>query len=292
MDKLSTPDIIFPSLNIAIEELDRVAFTVFGFNVYWYGVLICTGALLGIFFAIYYGRTIGISADFILDYSVYVIVSGIIGARIYYLIFHDHSLKDFFLIRDGGLAIYGGIIAGALFTIFYTKKKKVAFLKFGDVAVQGVIIGQIVGRFGNFVNREAFGCAAEGITSMWYKAEQVSGLVVNGDVGVYNDAAQYPLHYINDIAYISVHPTFLYESLWNIVTLIFIVAFRKHKKFEGQVACVYFIAYGIGRFFIESLRTDQLMIGGIPVSMALSALLVLCWFAFMIYMLKKQKKVI
>lgn len=292
MNNISTPDIMFPGFNISIDALDRVAFSVFGFNIYWYGVLICIGAVLGIFFAAQYAKGIGISVDTVFDFALYAILVGIIGARIYYLLFHEHSLKSFFAIRDGGLAIYGGIIAGALFTIFYTRKKNIPFFKFGDMVVQGIIIGQIVGRWGNFVNREAFGCATTGLTRLMYKAQQVSGLVIKNDIGIYNGGAEYPLEYINNVAYISVHPTFLYESLWNLLTLIFIILFRKHKKFDGQIACIYFISYGIGRFFIESLRTDQLMLFGVPVSMLLSALLVVFWILFMIISLKRTKEVI
>lgn len=287
----STPDIIFPGFNISINQLDRVAFSIFGFDIYWYGLLICIGALIGIAFAAKYAKSIGINSDFVIDYAVFVILFGIIGARLYYLIFHGDSLTQFFAIRDGGLAIYGGIIAGAIFTIFYTRKKQVPFLKFGDVAVQGVIIGQIIGRYGNFVNREAFGGPATGFSRLLYKANQISGLVIKDNIGIYN-SSYYPLEQINSIAYISVHPTFLYESVWNLLTLIFIICFRKHKKFDGQIACIYFIFYGAGRFLIESIRTDQLMLIGIPVSMLLSALLVIFWLIFMIYKLKQAKEVI
>lgn len=287
----STPDIIFPGLNISINQLNRVAFTIFGFDIYWYGLLICIGALLGIAFATKYAKSIGISSDFVIDYAVFVILFGIVGARIYYLIFHGDSLADFFSIREGGLAIYGGIIAGTLFTIYYTRKNRVPFLKFGDVAVQGVIIGQIIGRYGNFVNREAFGGPASGFTRLLYKATEVSGLIIKDNIGIYNNT-HYPLEFINNTAYISVHPTFLYESVWNLLVLIFIICFRKHKKFNGQIACIYFILYGFGRFLIEAMRTDQLMIMNIPVSMLLSAIIVLFWLIFMLYKLKKAKEVI
>lgn len=137
-----------------------------------------------------------------------------------------------------------------------------------------VLIGQIFGRWGNFFNREAFGSYTDSLFAMALKAQQVSGLKINGDTAIYQGNAEYPVTIFNNISYIQVHPTFLYECVWNICLFIIMFIFRKHKKFDGQLLAMYFIGYGLGRFFIESLRTDQLLILGIPVSMAVSLILV------------------
>ena len=273
LDKLnSLPDACFPNLGISFGEVNRVAFTIFGFDIYWYGLFICTGVILGICMLMYNIKAEGENPDPYIDFVFWGIIAGITGARAYYLIFNDHSLKSFFAFRDGGLAIYGGVIGAVIAVIVYTKHKKLPIFKFTDIFAAPLLVGQIVGRLGNFVNREAFGKATTSFFSLMYKAEKVPHLKINGDIGVYRNAAEYPLTFVKNTAYISVHPTFLYEMSCNILIVIIMCLYRKHKKFDGEISCMYFLFYGLGRFFIESIRTDQLMIGGFPVSMLFSAL--------------------
>ena len=267
-------DIYFPHLGIKIESLSRIAIKLGGFNIYWYGVFIAIGALLGVALCLKEAKRTNQSQDLYSDFAFIGIICGICGARIYYLLFHGDSLLDFFKIRDGGLAIYGGVIGGALTAIIYSKIKKVNFFKLADTCIMSVLIGQIFGRWGNFFNGEAFGSYTDSFFAMALKAQQVSGLKINGDTAIYQGNAEYPVTIFNNISYIQVHPTFLYECVWNICLFIIMFIFRKHKKFDGQLLAMYFIGYGLGRFFIESLRTDQLLILGIPVSMAVSLILV------------------
>lgn len=283
-------DIYFPHLGIKIESLSRIAIKLGGFNIYWYGVFIAIGALLGVSLCLKEAKRTNQSQDLYSDFAFIGIICGICGARIYYLLFHGDSLLDFFKIRDGGLAIYGGVIGGALATIIYSKIKKVNFFKLADTCIMSVLIGQIFGRWGNFFNREAFGSYTDSLFAMALKAQQVSGLKINGDTAIYQGNAEYPVTIFNNISYIQVHPTFLYECVWNICLFIIMFIFRKHKKFDGQLLAMYFIGYGLGRFFIESLRTDQLLILGIPVSMAVSLILVAAG-ACILVVSKKLKKI-
>lgn len=282
-------DVIFPNLGIEIEHMNRVAFSVFGFDIYWYGIFICIGVFLGVWLCVKEAVRTGQNKDIYLDSVIWIMLFGIVGARCYYLIFHDGSLTDFFAIRDGGLAIYGGVIAGFVTAFVYSKIKKVPFFKFTDTAAMSVLCGQILGRWGNFFNREAFGRATDSLFAMCYNVEQVNGARVVGDQIFYNNAV-YPLVDINGIGYIQVHPTFFYESMWNLCLLILLFCFRKHKRFDGELTLFYFAGYGIGRFLIESLRTDQLMIFGIPVSMIIAGASVVVTIAIEIYMMKKFKK--
>lgn len=282
-------DILFPHLNIGIDKLDRVAFTICGFQIYWYGVLICLGAVLGFVLVTKIAKAEGQNPDTYTDFAFWALICGVLGARTYYLVFYEHSLRDFLGIRNGGLAIYGGIIGGTLAAIVYTRIKKISFLKFTDTLAFGLLCGQIFGRWGNFVNREAFGSYTDGILALAYKASTVSGLKIMGKEGIYNGSV-YPLTEIGGETYIQVHPTFLYESLWNLCILVFLLLYRKKKNFNGELTAIYCFAYGIGRFCIESLRTDQLMIGVFPVSMLLSGVLVVGAVVFEIVMLVKNKK--
>ncbi len=274
MDKLqSLPDACFPNLGIVFQNLHRVAFTVFGFEVYWYGVFICLGVISGLSLLVYNAKSTGQDPEPYIDFLFYGLISGIIGARLYYIIFFDKSLKNFFAFREGGLAIYGGILGAFIAVCVYTKIKKIPFLRYIDTYAPPLMMGQVVGRLGNFVNREAFGKAYDGLFALMYRADGVNHLKINGDVGIYRGASEYPLTFVEDVAYISVHPTFLYELSWNLMTIIIMLLSRKNKKFDGQISCIYLLFYGIGRFFIESLRTDSLMIGSFPVSMIVSAVI-------------------
>ncbi len=282
-------DIIFPELGIEIAHLNRVAFSIFGYDIYWYGIFICIGAMIGVFLCTKEAERTGQNKDVYWDSVFWILIIGIVGARCYYLIFHDGSLKEFFAIRDGGLAIYGGVIAGAVTAVIYAYVKKIYIPKFTDTIVMSVLCGQILGRWGNFFNREAFGKATDSLFSMCYKVSQVSGAELVGNIVKYNNA-EYPVVKIDNVNYMQVHPTFLYESVWNLCLLIIMLCFRKHKRFEGELTLFYFTGYGVGRFLIESLRTDQLLVGKIPVSMIVAGVSVVVTVAVEMVMINKMKK--
>ncbi len=232
--------IAFPGLGIEEFTLDRVAFTIFGRDVAWYGVIIAIGMIVAVGYIMW--RTTqykGIKPDDVIDFALFVIVFGVIGARLYYVIFDPtpnyHSFIDVIAIWEGGLAIYGGIIAGAATAIVVCLVKKIRIPCFFDMLAPAVMIAQSIGRWGNFVNGEAYG----GVTDIFIRME------LNG---------------------VCVHPTFLYESLWNLLGFILLNIFYKKRKFDGQIVLGYLAWYGLGRGFIEGLRTDSLYIGSLRVS--------------------------
>lgn len=292
------PDIWFPNLGIAFDSVDNVAIeNLFGlgFDIYWYGILIATGVLLGLFMAQYEAKRTGQKPDIYSDYLLWAIAFCVIGARFYYVIFKWDDFKDnlwdIFAVRNGGLAIYGGVIAAVIVSIVYTKIKKINIFKFLDTAVFGLVVGQIIGRWGNFLNREAFGGYTESFFAMRYKVDQIK----ETSQDVLNNLKQVKIEGTEQIInYVQVHPTFFYESVWNFGLFIIMNLYKRHKKFEGEMVAIYFAGYGIGRFWIEALRTDQLTIGntGIAVSQALSLFLVVMAVIFIIYNRIKQKNVL
>ena len=231
----------------------------------------------------------GQDPDTYYDLALVAIICSLVGARIYYVVFrwdlYKDNLIDIFKIRQGGLAIYGGVIAAIITTFLFAKKKKLKFSLLCDTAGLGLITGQAIGRWGNFFNREAFG----GYTDSFFAMQLPVSAVRTSDM---TDELLAHIKIIDGIEYISVHPTFLYESLWNLVLLIILIAYTKHKKFDGEIFLLYLLGYGVGRFWIESLRTDQLLIPGIgyPVSMALAAVLVVVSAVWIILMRIKLKK--
>ncbi len=262
-------DISFPNLNIYLHNVPK-NFTVFGFTIALYGVIIAIGMMLGVAIAVYDRRSRGLSEDPIWDAAFIGIPCGIIGARIYYVIFAWDFYKNdpiqILYIRQGGLAIYGGVL-GALISVFiYCKVKKVGFLELWDSIALGFLVGQSLGRWGNFFNREVFGGYTDNILAMRLPIAAVRERDIVASLAATIGEGE---------NFIQVHPTFLYESLWNLALLILLFLYRKHKKFSGEVMLLYIAGYGIGRFWIESIRTDQLYIRGttVPVSMVLAALM-------------------
>lgn len=239
-------------------------FTVFGFTVYFYGVLIAVGFILAMLYCSKEAPRFGIRPDDFFDLMLWLIPIVILGARLYYVLFRlDYYLANpaqIIAIRDGGLAIYGGVIAGAVVLWLFCRRRQIALPAMLDLAVYGLLIGQIIGRWGNFMNREAFGAETDIFCRM--------GLTPPGGATVY------------------VHPTFLYESLWNLAGLIFLIVWfhRGRRKYDGQCALIYFFWYGLGRAWIEGLRTDSLYIGstGLRVSQLLSVVLCLGALALLI----------
>lgn len=264
--------ISFPGLGIGEFKVNSEAFQIFGISIAWYAILITIGMILAVLYTIYRAKQIGVGYEDIIDFAIFVIPFGIIGARIYYVLFeldHYSSIWEVFDIRSGGLAIYGGIIAGALTVFLVCRFKKIYFPAFGDCVVPGVIIAQSIGRWGNFMNGEAYGDP----TSIFCRM----GLGFGGGAVV---------DYY--------HPTFLYESLWNLVGFIAVNIFYKHKKYDGQIILMVFGWYGLGRMWIEGLRTDSLWIGepyeGIRVSQLLAALIFVACLALLIYFAIKPPK--
>ncbi len=274
------PEIWFPNLGIEIDHLSRVAFTVFGKEVYWYGIFIGTGVLLGLLLAMHEAKRTGQNPDTYLDFALYALVFSIIGARLYYVAFswdsYSQNIIKIFALREGGLAIYGGVIGGVLTAFFYSKMKKMNFWQLADTAAPSLILGQVLGRWGNFFNREAFGDFTNNLFAMRYQLSQVR-------LGDISDNTLSQLQMVNGIEYIQVHPTFLYESLWNIGVLLLLLFVSRRKKFHGQIAGLYFLGYGLGRVWIEGLRTDQLQLGGFAVSQVLSAVFIVAAAVFLVW---------
>lgn len=280
-------DIRFVHLGITIEHL-KSSISVFGFRIAFYGIIIGIGMLAGIWIAQSDAKRRGQDPELYLDFALYAIICSIIGARIYYVLFewdyYKENLLQIFNLRAGGLAIYGGVIAGAITMIVYTRAKKVSFFSMADTGVLGLVTGQIIGRWGNFFNCEAFGGYTDSLLAMRIKLSLVNDNMLNADVLSHKIVE-------NGVEFIQVHPTFLYESCWNLCLLLFMLWFRKHKQYDGQMLWIYLCGYGLGRFWIESLRTDQLILfgTGLPVSQALSLVLILAAAANLIWRGRKKK---
>lgn len=266
-------NINFPHLNIYLEHVGN-SFTIFGISIAYYGVIIAIGMLAGILMATYEAKRTGQNPEDYFDLAIVAIIFSIIGARAYYVIFSWDKYKDnllnIFRLRQGGLAIYGGVIAAIITTLVFAKIKNLSFPKLADTAGLGLILGQIIGRWGNFFNREAFGGYTDGLLAM-----QIPVDAVRDSSDITAEMLEHIVE-VGEISYVQVHPTFLYESLWNLAVLGILLIVRHHKKFEGEVFLLYLIGYGIGRFWIEALRTDQLLIPSttIAVSQVLAAVLV------------------
>ncbi len=245
----------FPGLGIENFTLDPIAFTIpvfGGISVRWYGIIITLGIVLAFAYCAYRSKQEGIIFDDLLDIAIFTIIFGVIGARAYYVLTsldHFDSFYEVIAIWEGGMAIYGSVIAGALTIWLVCKKKKIKTLKMMDATAPGVMIGQILGRWGNFCNGEAHGGVVSEGSPLYFLR---MGLYPNNIKGV------------TGMAY--VHPAFLYESLWNLIGFLLIHFLYKKKKFDGQIVLMYLTWYGFGRMFIEGLRTDSLMVGVFRIS--------------------------
>ena len=265
-------EINFPNLGIYLDHVGK-NISIFGFSIAYYGIVIVTGMMIAIWIAQREAKRTGQNPEQYLDLAMIGIAAGILGARIYYVIFawdyYKDDLLSSFNIRQGGLAIYGGIIGACIAVVIYSRKKKQNFSLLMDTASMSIVFGQIMGRWGNFFNREAFGDYTNNLFAMQLPVSAVRA----------NEITQKMWDHVvtvNGVEYIQVHPTFLYESLWNVGVLLFLFWFRKRKKFNGEVFLMYLIGYGLGRIWIEGLRTDQLLLPvvGLPVSQLLSGCLV------------------
>lgn len=269
----------FPNLGFEINVGKNIS--IFGFTIAYYGIIIALGMFAGALIAYREAKKTGQNVDDYVDFTCYTLIAAILGARIYYVIFmwdyYKNNLSQVFNIRGGGLAIYGGIIASVLTLFIFTKVKKKSFWLMADTACQGLVIGQIIGRWGNFFNREAFGGYTNGLFAMQLPVAEANG--VTQDL---ISEAHLIIH--NGVEYIQVHPTFLYEGMWNLMVFLLLNLFKRHKKLDGEVFMLYLFGYGLGRMIIEGLRTDQLLLWntGMAVSQVLSGLLVVFSIAFVI----------
>lgn len=278
----------FPHLGIYLPNVGKTI-SVFGFDIAYYGITIAIAMIVGISIALHEAKRTGQNQDTYLDLLMLTMLTSVVGARIYYVIFSWDNYKDnlgeILNIRNGGLAIYGGIIAGVITVFIYSKITKMKFLQIADTVCMGLAAGQIIGRWGNFFNREAFGEYTNNLLAMQLPVSAVRENEITS--AMWNHVVT-----IGGVEYIQVHPTFLYEGLWSFMVLLFLFWFRKRKKFEGELFFCYLAGYGAGRFWIESLRTDQLLLPGIhvPVSQMLSAVLVVVSLSVIICKRRKNRE--
>ena len=303
---LST-NIRFPNLGIELNDIGT-GISVFGFEIAYYGIIITLGMIAGYLIVAWMAKRTGQNPDTYLDFALWGIVISVICARLYYVAFTWNEFKDnpisILNLRTGGLAIYGGVLGAMLTAIVYCKVKKLSFKLIADTSVIGLLLGQVIGRWGNFFNREAFGKYTNNLLAMQIDIRNVSWDYTTSLEALAEKYANMPKAYenileirnhavvIDGATYLQVHPTFLYESLWNLVLLILLIIYTKHKKFDGEILLLYLAGYGIGRFWIEGLRTDQLFLWGTPiaVSQALAAIMALIAVTLIIYNRVKRKK--
>lgn len=280
-------DISFPNLGIYLKDVPK-SFSIFGFEIALYGLIIGIGVILAFILVSKQAKRHGMKEDDFYDLGLFLMIFGVLGARLYYVIFawdyYKDDLKSIINIREGGLAIYGGVIAGTITLFLWCKIKKKNVFQMGDIAFQGVLVGQIVGRYGNFTNREVFGGYTNNLFAMRLPINAVRARDITEDLAS---------HIEPGTNYIQVHPTFLYESFYNLCLLVLIIIFEKKKAFDGEVILWYMGGYGIGRFIIEGIRTDRLLIGG--TNLAVSQLLGISLFIVAVLIdvvvrLEKQKR--
>ena len=270
-DIMGKMDIAFPNMGLYLKDVPK-SFSVFGFSVAMYGVIIGLGFLVALLIISRVAKWSDQNPDDYWDLAIYIIIFSIVGARLYYVIFawdyYKDDLLSIFNTRNGGLAIYGGVIAGFTTLFIYTRIKKKNFFLLGDTIMFGLVFGQTMGRWGNFTNREAFGEYTDNLFAMRLPVEMVR----SGEITELMKA-----HMSDATNYIQVSPTFLYESMWNLCLFILMLLYFKHRKFVGENILLYLGGYGLGRAWIEALRTDQLKIPvvGLPVSQVLAICLVI-----------------
>lgn len=262
--------ITFPGLGLNF-TIDPIAFNIFGIGIHWYGIIIATGFMLAFLLANRDSKTFNIRQNDIIDLLLVVTPLSIVGARLYYVAFewsnYENNLLGIFNIRQGGLAIYGGILTAVVTTYVFSKKRKMSVWKFIDFLIPYVALAQSIGRWGNFVNQEAHGVE----TTLPWRMEIFDSTKMQT---------------------IAVHPTFIYESLWNLGLFFFLMWFRKKKKLDGEVFTLYLALYGFARFFIEGLRTDSLYIGTFRISQLLAGCFFIIFLTIFIVRRYRSKKLI
>ena len=268
---MNATDISFPNLGIYLENVPK-QFKLFGnFTIAMYGIIFAVGILAGLFVASHVAKEYKQKEDDFWSFAIWVIIGGLIGARIYYVVFSWEYYKDnfwnVFNLRQGGIAIYGGVIGAFLTAFIFSKIKKLNGFTLADAAMPALILGQAIGRWGNFFNREVFGQYTDNIFAMRLPIDAVRARDISADLASHIGEGE---------NFIQVHPTFLYESFCNLVVFALLMIFRKKRSFNGEMCLWYFGGYGIVRFIIEGIRTDQLYLIGttIPVSQVVAVILV------------------
>lgn len=260
---MNAKDIAFPNLGLYFKDVPDF-FRIGSLDIYMYGIVIALGGILGICAAEKAAKVKGMNPDDIWDFAIYAILFSILGARVYYVVFQWDEFKgdllSIFNIRQGGLAIYGAVIFAFLTLFVYCKIKKQNPFCLGDCGVQGLVLGQAIGRWGNFFNREVFGEYTNNILAMRLPVEAIRD---STDI-----SESIRVHMTEGTNYIQVHPTFLYESMLNVALFLFMVRWHKRKKFNGEICLIYLGGYGIIRFFVEGIRTDQLKISGTNIAVS------------------------
>ncbi|CUX39299.1 prolipoprotein diacylglyceryl transferase [Clostridium sp. C105KSO13] len=281
-------NINFPHLGVHLEHVGK-SVSIFGFEIAYYGIIIGCAILIGFLIATSEAKRTGQNPEDYLDMGIIGVICGILGARIYYVAFswdmYKDNLLDILNLREGGLAIYGGVIGAALTVIVCAWVKHLKAPQIFDTIALALLNGQMLGRWGNFFNREAFGEYTDSLFAMQLPLDAVR----SSDV---TDTMRANIQVLDGISYIQVHPTFLYESLWCCGLFIILFLYRKHKKFEGELFLLYLVGYGLGRAWIEGLRTDQLLLPqiGLPVSQLLAGALVIICGGLVIYFRKNRKR--
>jgi len=271
---MNVPDIRFPNLGISFENVPSVLFSIFGLEIYMYAVCIVTGIISAYYLGIWWVKRSGQKVDDYNDLLMLGVPLAIIGLRLYYVVFNwkEYSGQNFFRVfinfRDGGLAIYGGIIACVISATIIAYRKKIPFTVIADTAAPSMLLGQVIGRFGNFFNREAFGGYTDNLFAMQIYAGDVRSKSI-----ITNEIMENVVTF-NGAAYYQVHPTFLYEAFFNLLLMIALIIYRPRKKFDGEIVLLYFVGYGVIRFFVESLRTDQMIFlnTGLPLNQGMAVL--------------------
>lgn len=282
-------NISFPNLGIYLDHVGK-SISVFGFEIAYYGIIIGLAILIGFLIATSEAKRTRQNPEDYLDMGIIGVIAGIAGARFFYVVFswdmYKDNLLDIFNLREGGLAIYGGVIAAVIAVFIMARVKHLSPFQILDTVAMAILNGQMLGRWGNFFNREAFGEYTDSLFAMRLPLDAVR----SGDV---TELMREHMERIDGVSYIQVHPTFLYESLWCCALLIILVLYRKHKKYEGELFLMYIFGYGLGRVWIEGLRTDQLLIPGIglPVSQVIAGCVVIFAGAALLYLRKNHKKI-
>jgi phosphatidylglycerol---prolipoprotein diacylglyceryl transferase len=244
--------------------MNPVAIEIFGLSIRWYGIILSTGIMVGILLAYNEAKRMGRNPEYIIDLSLWCVPAAVIGARLYYVLlewdYYNGDIMRMINIREGGLAIHGALIAAVFTGYIFTKIKNLSFWETADIVAPSIIIGQAIGRWGNFVNGEAHG----GPTNLPW------GIMIDG---------------------IKVHPTFLYESLWNLAVFFILIYFRKNKKADGEVFLLYGILYSVGRFLIEGLRTDSLMFMGLRAAQIFSLVIMVVFTTVFFYIRHRKGKI-
>ncbi len=264
---MTVNNISFPNLGIKL-SVKEAAFTVFGRNIYWYAIIMTSAIILGIIYVMKRRKFEGVSSDDVIDYAIFGVILGLVGARLYYVLTSLENYTDFwsvFKVWEGGLGFYGSLIGGALAVFLVSRRKKQSTLKMFDMISPAMMLGQIIGRWGNFVNGEAYGSnTMYEFFGMKFSTPHAGALPWAMHIDEIRDGVAR--------SSVDCQPTFLYESLWNLIGFILINIFYKKKKFDGQIFFAYIAWYGFGRMLIEGFRTDSLYVGPIKISQLIGLL--------------------